>query len=176
MTIISQEVQEFAEAMQRVLDKHKDRGDTWKQCSFDYLQSRMIDEVRETREDDPKISEWIDVANFCMMIYLTSVHNYNQEAAKGGYVSRKGHPEDTRCGLQPRQSLGDVSGSPRKSLSDADTAMLIASRIRKGKSLVKCLICGKPMKNAIDSKTGRISPYLWQTTCEHNKDKIIGKG
>jgi hypothetical protein len=41
---------------------------------------------------------------------------------------------------------------------------------------LKCLICGKPMKNAIDSKTGRISPYLWQTTCEHSKDKIISKG
>ena len=39
-----------------------------------------------------------------------------------------------------------------------------------------CPVCGKPMVNTIDSITGEVSPYLWKTTCEHLKDKIISKG
>lgn len=33
-----------------------------------------------------------------------------------------------------------------------------------------CLECGKPMKNAIDSITKKVSIYEWETTCGHNKD------
>ena len=40
----------------------------------------------------------------------------------------------------------------------------------------KCAICGKEMENAIDSKTKKISPYLWKTTCEHSKDLILAMG
>jgi hypothetical protein len=40
----------------------------------------------------------------------------------------------------------------------------------------KCAICGKEMKNAVDSKTKKISPYLWKTTCEHNKNLILARG
>ncbi len=89
MTEMSPEVKEFAGFMQKVLDNHKDRSDSWKFCTFEYLQKRMLEEVEETKEDDPKIGEWVDVANFCMMIYLTSIHNYNQEAAKQPFADRK---------------------------------------------------------------------------------------
>ena len=40
----------------------------------------------------------------------------------------------------------------------------------------KCSICGKPMKNAVDSKTKKVSPYLWETTCEHMKGLILARG
>jgi len=40
----------------------------------------------------------------------------------------------------------------------------------------KCTICGKEMENAIDSKTKKISPYLWKTTCEHCKDLVLARG
>ena len=39
---------------------------------------------------------------------------------------------------------------------------------------LKCPICSKPMKNAYDRKLKRISKYLWQTTCEHNKNLRLG--
>jgi anaerobic ribonucleoside-triphosphate reductase len=39
-----------------------------------------------------------------------------------------------------------------------------------------CPICGKPMVNAVDRVTGKVSTYLWKTTCEHNKGKIIARG
>jgi hypothetical protein len=35
-------------------------------------------------------------------------------------------------------------------------------------NIPRCSICGKKMVNAIDSKTKRVSPYLWQTDCGHN--------
>ena len=34
----------------------------------------------------------------------------------------------------------------------------------------RCHICGKPMRNAFDTKTKKISEYLWETTCGHNKN------
>ena len=40
----------------------------------------------------------------------------------------------------------------------------------------KCEICQKEMENAIDSRTGEISKYLWRTTCEHNKNLILACG
>lgn len=40
----------------------------------------------------------------------------------------------------------------------------------------KCTVCGKEMKNAIDSKTKEVSPYLWETTCEHNKNMRLARG
>jgi len=40
----------------------------------------------------------------------------------------------------------------------------------------KCSICQKEMENAIDSITKKISPYLWKTTCEHNKNLILARG
>ena len=40
-----------------------------------------------------------------------------------------------------------------------------------------CAICGMPMINAIDKKTGKESEYLWKTTCEHiDKELILSKG
>ena len=40
----------------------------------------------------------------------------------------------------------------------------------------KCQICGKLMKNAYDKIAKKISPYLWQTTCEHNKNLRLSVG
>ena len=34
---------------------------------------------------------------------------------------------------------------------------------------MKCNICGKPMINAKDRITGKISPYLWKYDCECNE-------
>jgi len=34
-----------------------------------------------------------------------------------------------------------------------------------------CSICKKPMVNAIDSKTGKVSKYLWK--CKYCKSKLI---
>lgn len=40
----------------------------------------------------------------------------------------------------------------------------------------KCLTCGKPMVNVVDSITKKISPYLWKTTCGHGKNLIMSIG
>ena len=39
-----------------------------------------------------------------------------------------------------------------------------------------CPACKKPMVNAVDNITGKVSKYLWKTTCEHNKNLILSKG
>lgn len=40
----------------------------------------------------------------------------------------------------------------------------------------KCILCKELMVNAIDSKTKKLSPYLWKTTCEHMKGKLLSIG
>jgi len=40
----------------------------------------------------------------------------------------------------------------------------------------RCMICKKEMVNAIDSKTEKMSPYLWKTTCGHGKGQILVRG
>lgn len=40
----------------------------------------------------------------------------------------------------------------------------------------KCPICRKPMVNAVDSITKKVSPYLWQTTCGHCPDLRLSIG
>lgn len=39
-----------------------------------------------------------------------------------------------------------------------------------------CPTCGKPMVNARDSITKKISKYLWETTCEHFKGERLSIG
>ncbi len=39
-----------------------------------------------------------------------------------------------------------------------------------------CVYCGKEMVNAVDSKTKKISKYLWKTTCGHLKDMRLAIG
>jgi len=39
-----------------------------------------------------------------------------------------------------------------------------------------CPECGKPMENAIDSITKKISKYLWETTCGHFKGQRLSIG
>ena len=40
----------------------------------------------------------------------------------------------------------------------------------------KCPICGKEMKNSIDTITKKISPYLWETDCDHCKNLRLSIG
>ena len=40
----------------------------------------------------------------------------------------------------------------------------------------KCITCSKPMRNAYDNKLKKISPYLWETTCEHGKGVRLSIG
>lgn len=39
-----------------------------------------------------------------------------------------------------------------------------------------CVVCGKPMVNAIDSITKKKSEYLWKTTCGHLKGLRLSVG
>lgn len=40
----------------------------------------------------------------------------------------------------------------------------------------KCLICGKPMINVVDSRTKDVSPYLWKTTYGYAKNLTMSIG
>jgi hypothetical protein len=69
-----QEIRTFAEAMEVVMRKHdKEKGESWKNMTFEELQDLMLTEVEETKYKDAKLHEWIDVANLCMMIYANTV-------------------------------------------------------------------------------------------------------
>lgn len=59
-----------------------------------------------------------------------------------------------------------------------DIIYYMIGRVRKLISMgnPKCAVCGKEMKNAIDSITKEVSPYLWETTCEHNKNMRLARG
>ena len=38
------------------------------------------------------------------------------------------------------------------------------------KNMLKCSKCGKPMVNAIDQTTGKISKYIWKFDCKCRKE------
>ena len=40
----------------------------------------------------------------------------------------------------------------------------------------KCAKCGTPMVNAVDTKTGKISKYIWKTTCGHSGNLRLSLG
>ncbi len=65
------EVKLFAEQMEIALQRNDHKGG-WDNCSFEYLFTRLIEEVGEisqaARNGDPITKECADVANFAMMI------------------------------------------------------------------------------------------------------------
>jgi len=66
------ELVSFAEEMESVLKAHdEDRGDSWKTCDIDFLQTRLEDEVQEYKQFED-FSELLDIANFCMMLWWRS--------------------------------------------------------------------------------------------------------
>jgi len=79
------EIQEFAEAMEEVMQKHDaEKGDSWKSMPLHTLEHLLLSEVREWNasrlrhidgENHPKEKEVIDIANIAMMLW----HRYRKE-------------------------------------------------------------------------------------------------
>jgi len=65
---IRQEIQKFATYMESIMRQHdKDKGDSWKRMHREDLKDLFKKEVNEALESNMD-TEFIDVANFCMMI------------------------------------------------------------------------------------------------------------
>ena len=63
------EILEFAKAMEATMKKHDARkGNTWKAMSLKELDQLFNNEIEEATINGDR-SEWVDVANFCMMIW-----------------------------------------------------------------------------------------------------------
>jgi hypothetical protein len=76
---IRPEILEFAQEMECIMRKHDERkGDSWKSLHIDYLRLQLTDEYRETSEHKD-FMEYVDVANFCMMLYHRLKHKINLE-------------------------------------------------------------------------------------------------
>ncbi len=79
----------FAKAMEKIMaENDKEKGDSWRHMPHDELQSLFLEEVEETKEDNAKLKEWIDVALFCMMIYNNTVGRHNPSQ-----ITNKTHKE-----------------------------------------------------------------------------------
>ena len=52
----------------------------------------------------------------------------------------------------------------------------ILATIKSELKTPKCIECGEPMINTIDSITGKISKYLWKTNCPHAKNLRLSIG
>lgn len=75
---IRDEIMFFAQAMEEIMRKHDAlKRDSWKDMTHEELQKLFLVEVKETQDENAMSKEWVDVANFCMMIYC------NQEGFKG---------------------------------------------------------------------------------------------
>ena len=46
----------------------------------------------------------------------------------------------------------------------------------ESKVVPKCSNCGNSMKNAIDSKTKKVSKYLWKCDCNEMKGMVLSRG
>lgn len=63
------EVIEFAEEMERVLQKHDTKkGDSWKALPLYSLQKKLMEEYKEAIGRETP-SEFVDVANVCLMLW-----------------------------------------------------------------------------------------------------------
>lgn len=71
---VRKEVGWFAEAMEAKL-KYNDakKGDSWKKMSRSELWNLMSGELQEALDDCENINEFVDVANFCMMIWNNEI-------------------------------------------------------------------------------------------------------
>jgi len=65
-----EEILHFACIMEQIVAKNdNEKGDSWKRMPHEQLQKMMLKEVEESKDENAKMKEWIDIANFCMMIY-----------------------------------------------------------------------------------------------------------
>jgi len=72
---IRNEIMFFAQAMEDVMRKHDgEKGNSWKDMSYKKLQELLFEEVEESKNKCAKIEEWIDISNFCMMIYCNTIN------------------------------------------------------------------------------------------------------
>lgn len=78
---IRPEIQKFAKYMESIMREHdKIKGDSWKKMHREDLKELFKKEVNEALESNTD-SEFIDVANFCMMIVNTPIKLKNLSAS-----------------------------------------------------------------------------------------------
>ena len=67
------EIQEFAEEMERIMAKHDaKKGDSWKSpdtFTQRFLIEKFYEETKEAMQNRADKSEYVDVANICMMLW-----------------------------------------------------------------------------------------------------------
>lgn len=69
----------------------------------------------------------------------------------------------------------------KKSLKADEIDRLMKNVLKEHDNLKKtgiprCLVCKVEMRNAIDSITGEVSKYLWETQCGHNSNMRLSLG
>lgn len=84
-----QEIKNFAEDMEFNLSmKDEERGDSWKECQYDFFFERLEDEIKELKEAviNGRMSdirrEAADVGNFAMMIHWKALEDWLNIVAK----------------------------------------------------------------------------------------------
>lgn len=67
---IRKEIRDFAAQMENVMQDHDAvKGDSWKSMNVDALQNLLLKKVFEAQQTKAPAKEWVDVANFCMMVF-----------------------------------------------------------------------------------------------------------
>jgi hypothetical protein len=73
---VRSEIMDFARNMERVMGKHDSiKGDSWKTMSMDELLYLLSEEVEELASNPDSHEEFIDIANFCMMLWNRAINN-----------------------------------------------------------------------------------------------------
>jgi len=108
-TKIRPEILRFADIMEVVMSKNdSEKGDSWKRLPHDELQAMLLKEVEESNVDNAKIKEWIDIANFCMMIYNNTIDGISEKHIL------ESHESDKISGLsvtpKPSKKKGEAKG------------------------------------------------------------------
>ncbi len=93
------------------------------------------------------------------------------------------------CGNKKPYDLANISGEYKRDVNDFEWLCRKCHMEKDGRMLrrnikgcftldlkPKCQTCGTPLKNSIDSKTKKISKYLWETTCGHFKGQRLSIG
>jgi len=76
MEEIRPELREFVSAMeQKMAEKDKEYGDSWKSVHGDLLYRKFAEEVAEFEDNPTDTSELVDIANVCMMLWKRQTRN-----------------------------------------------------------------------------------------------------
>ena len=81
---MDKDIEFFAAEMEATMNMHKpEKGDSWKTCSIEFLESKLREEFKECQNEyglPGETHELVDLANICMMLHNRKIMDVRPKA------------------------------------------------------------------------------------------------